>query len=213
MVRLTRKIPKSHKSLGPSSLAVTPKASSSRSASSPALASSSSSRSKVEIKESLIPGAGLGLFALRPFSRGDLLCHYSGALVDEAEARYLDPTYTVSFELGRGFRLIGDYQDGDPGIYANATHPENRSLRQNARFVLQSKRTYTRSPGKSAQPQPRGRFEVRATRSIAAGEEVLVSYGDGYWQQLRRFQEGRAPVKSLAALQRDERARRRQRGR
>ncbi|RYG67181.1 SET domain-containing protein-lysine N-methyltransferase [archaeon] len=179
--------------------------------------SSSSSLSKVEVKPSLIPNAGMGLFALQPFQRGDVLCHYSGALVDEAEAKYLDPTYTVCFELGRGFRLIGDYQDGDPGIYANATHPTNPSIRQNARFVLQSKQTYASNNSSSNDTSMvvlgsrRGRFEVRAMRDIAPSEEVIVSYGEGYWHRLARHMEGRGPIKSLEAVQRDQRACKRQR--
>ncbi len=34
--------------------------------------------SGLEVRESLIPGAGNGLFAVRAFEAGDVLCEYTG---------------------------------------------------------------------------------------------------------------------------------------
>ena len=76
---------------------------------------------------SRIPNAGNGLFAKQAIAKGSIICTYGGRLVDSCEAQYLDPTYTVAFELGRGFKLIGDNDDGDLGHFANAVQPNRAS--------------------------------------------------------------------------------------
>jgi hypothetical protein len=194
---------------------------------------------------STIPKAGTGLFAKQFIAKGAVFCTYGGRLVDPAEAQYLDPTYTVAFEQGKGFKLIGDNEDGDLGLFANAIQPDffggsptelaneenshcqnNCSRRdrnaapllqkrdvvqvmdaaivmvkQNARFELRNKRLTSSGT--------RGRFDVVAIADIAAGQEVFVNYGNGYWFTMQRFWKQLLPAKPQTAIDRDARARKR----
>lgn len=159
----------------------------------------SSLNPKVEARVSLIPNAGLGMFALEDLPKDSIIATYGGKLVDYEEARYLSPEYSVDFELGKGDKLVGDDEDDDLGIYANAVHPLNKDLKQNARFCLRSK-VYL--------PDRRGRYDIIARRDIKAGEEIVVSYGPFYWKAVQDFKEN-PPVKPLTAIARDERARKR----
>jgi hypothetical protein len=152
----------------------------------------------VIVKPSKIPQAGNGLFAGKTFEKGETICTYGGQLVDVAEAKYLDPMYIVSFENGKGFKLCGDNAGGDLGLFANAVHPDNPQIEQNAKFSLNyGQRQYL--------PEKRGRFPVLATRKIEFGEEIIVNYGHGYWTTMYKW-ENEKPVKSRGAQDRDERA-------
>jgi hypothetical protein len=155
----------------------------------------------VLVAPSRIPQAGMGLFAGQDISAGQLLCYYGGSLVDPVDAKYLDPSYIVEFELGKGFKLVGDQEDNDLGIYANSVHPDNPSLSANARFDLRGKQ-YTAG-------MKRGRFPVKATRNIAAGEEIIVDYGKSYWKTVEKWRLEGPPQKPSSAIARDLRAARR----
>jgi hypothetical protein len=151
---------------------------------------------RVEARTSNIPDAGLGLFALEDIEKDSVICTYGGRLVDYEEAKYQDPEYSVDFELGKGMKLIGDAVGDDLGIYANAIHPNNKEVKQNARFHIKSK-VYLENK--------RGRYDILARRDIAKGEEIIVSYGKFYWTAVAKFKTN-PPVKPMAAVRRDERA-------
>ncbi len=156
---------------------------------------------KVYVATSLIPAAGKGLFAKRRLEKNEEICIYSGKLIDCVDAKYVDPSYMVEFELGKGFKLIGDNLSGDPGIYANSLHPLSEGLSRNARFDLGCKKYLVGN---------RGCFAVRAIRTIEAGEEIIVNYGSNYWATLERWCSCSMPIKPASALAREERAVRRQ---
>lgn len=155
---------------------------------------------KVYVAASRIPSAGKGLFAKQPIRKGEDICFYSGRLIDSTDCKFEDPSYVVEFELGRGFKLVGDFADQAPGIYANSVHPENDDVTQNARFVLSSKQVLQAG---------RGRFPLRAIKDIACKEEIIVNYGKNYWKTLENWRAFGPPVKSAAAIARAERAVRR----
>jgi len=149
----------------------------------------------VYVAPSRIVNAGLGLFAKKRFKANDFICYYSGTLVDYNEAIYINPTYIVSFELGRGLKLVGDSLQ-HLGLYANSVRSDCADVVQNARFNLATKQSFT---------DGRGMFSIVATRDIARNEEIIVDYGLGYWNTLRNWNVS-PPVKSKAVIERDERA-------
>ena len=124
----------------------------------------------VEVDESEVHGQGL--FAIREFQVGEVVCTYGGQLIDENEAKYLPPHNMVNFENGRGFKIIGDDIMGDKGIYCNSVHPQQQ-YEANARFHLRSKKYL---------PDNRGVFNIVAISQIIEDAEVLVDYSEGYWQ-------------------------------
>ena len=153
----------------------------------------------VYVGPSRIVNAGFGLFAKKRFKQNDFICYYSGTLVDYNEAIYLNPTYIVSFELGRGLKLVGDSLQ-HLGLYANSVRSDCAEAVQNARFNLTTKQSFT---------DDRGMFPIVATKDIARNEEIIVDYGPGYWNTLRNWKVA-PPVKSKAVIERDERAAKRE---
>lgn len=158
--------------------------------------------SLVFVQKSKIRNAGNGLFAKQGFCKGDLICTYGGHLVDIADAKYIHPMYIVNFENGRGFKLVGDNQDGDCGHYANAVHPADPSITQNAKFCINDDKVYL--------PNQRGRFNIYAVKDIAINEEIIVNYGEGYWLTIQKWEQA-PPIKSEASKAREERASKRAR--
>lgn len=151
---------------------------------------------RVYVKKSHIEGGGNGLFAVERIEKGETLCTYGGQLIDPAEAKYMNPMYIVNFELGKGFKLNGDNEDGDLGHYANAVHPENEIIKQNAKFVFKSNKYLNM----------RGRFNLIATNRVLKDDEIIVNYGKGYWHTMRKWSNTDFPVKPATAIQRDARA-------
>lgn len=126
---------------------------------------------------------GSGLFALKNFKKGDEVALYEGLLIDSAEAQYLDPSYIVEFEKGRGMKLIGDAASGFKGIYANSVHPLDSNLKQNATFQVQN-HVVLNNGSKVLRSGDRAYFPIVARQDIPAGEEIIVKYGVYYWKTL-----------------------------
>lgn len=121
------------------------------------------SRSKygVKIAPSGIPGAGSGLFAVRPFKKDENIVPYIGQVVsgEELDERYGD--LTGPYALG-----IDNYRAVDSacrrGLGAWANHQP--VAQSNARFVISSR-------------GPNPTVWVRATKNIPVGREVFLNYG------------------------------------
>ena len=115
----------------------------------------------VVVKTSRLPGAGLGLFAVRAFAVGDLVCEYTGTVLDSAARNLEDKSYLM--RLGEG-------------VFVDArTHYE-----VHARYIndCRDKRVHNVSFDKRPSEQ---RALVVASRPIAAGDELYASYGPLYW--------------------------------
>lgn len=156
----------------------------------------------VEVRVSTIPNAGNGLFALKSFHKGEFICYYSGKLIDWIEAQYMDPTYLVNFEFGKGFRLHGDCETNDFGHLVNSTHISCPHVQSNARFDFKKKKIFSNG---------RGQFSIVATKDTAENEEIIVNYGKGYWNTLERYKIFGPPICTTSTLERNERALRRKR--
>lgn len=122
----------------------------------------------LRVGPSLIPGAGLGVFATRYHPKGSTVAIYYGDVMDadaiaDASRPDWDIKYAYSMELA-------------PGVWIDALrHPTciarylNDNIDRNKYNV-----TWVRRPALLI-------AEVVALRDIEAGEEVYVSYGDEYW--------------------------------
>lgn len=130
------------------------------------------SQHNLRIKESSIPGAGKGLFAMSRntpsdgivFQKDQVICRYYGEAVtqDILQERYGDYTAPYGIHVrGTAFEDAGCKR----GIGSLANHAPNS--RANARYSYQ---LHNGSPVSF----------IRATKNIRNGSEVLVNYGRDY---------------------------------
>lgn len=119
----------------------------------------------VEIRPSSIEGAGLGLFAVEDFQKGDFIVPYEGEFINEAELnrRYGDDTAKYALKVSKNVYIDSACSRGTGAFINQATKKTNN----NAALFR----------GTSRRPQD---SSVRALKAIKAGEEIFVSYGSKY---------------------------------
>jgi hypothetical protein len=131
------------------------------------------SRVPTEVRPSMVPGAGMGLFVMVPVEAGTVIVEYSGDRVGSVLQRY---------------RLRDwDYLalTSDPAVSIDARNrPEAKARYINHHFDPAARNTESRMQD--------GRRFVVALRRIEAGEELFYSYGERYWK-FRALRQHRAP--------------------
>lgn len=140
---------------------------------------------KTELRESLLSNAGLGLFATRDIRKGDVVTEYGGEVVDHAYAtlllrtkqdshlRCIVPMFQALDGRVRGSTFTLDYYNDNDllGSFANSSDTANVKY-------FTCRRTCGRVHpygGVAAE-----KVVLKATRSIAKGEEIYVNYGISY---------------------------------
>jgi SET domain-containing protein len=121
------------------------------------------------VDNSNIPGAGLGLFSKKNFEKGEIICEFSGDLIDEFEVNNRNKDGRGDYFVNMGDNLTLDSHDYDcMAKYANDAEGPKRipGLKNNSEIILYSD-DYSAC--------------IVATKSIKAGEEILVKYGSSYW--------------------------------
>lgn len=120
----------------------------------------------VEVRRSLVPGAGDGLFAKRDFAQGDVICDYRGKVLSLAQVLRLPKGARDYLMGGFGLNVHIDASEAYavPGRYVNDNFDTGRL---NAHF--------------RKLPTLR-KAQVVALRPIAAGDEIYAAYGAGYWR-------------------------------
>lgn len=121
----------------------------------------------VEIRPSTIEGAGLGLFAVEDFKKDDLIVPYEGEFIDEEELnrRYGDDTAKYALQINKDLYIDSACSRGT-GAFINQAQTKAKN---NARL--------SKFPGRrTIAPHA----SVRAIKSIKAGDEIFVDYGDEY---------------------------------
>lgn len=118
----------------------------------------------LRIRRSPIPGAGLGLFAARPL-KANYRIDYTGDRVP----LHSDSDGGVYFlQYRKNLAVDAARTNTAEGRWVN--DPKGSGRAANSEFVL-----FTPPGG-----QRRG--QIKLTRDVAAGEEILVSYGGDYWR-------------------------------
>ena len=117
------------------------------------------------VKPSTIAGAGKGLFAEKRFRPGETVARYSARRVSATSSGG-----DYSLGIGANRHLNSDSKQNFVGRYAN--DPRGTTKRANVRFSKSN--NVQQRKGRATQP-------MKATKAIRKGDEVLVSYGAGYW--------------------------------
>jgi len=111
--------------------------------------------------------AGMGLYTAIPRSKGDTITKYTGDRI----SGNTDPDFKGSmyvFQVDKQTFIDAARKNAALGRFANSPKGGHRS---NLKWVINHRDKTVR---------------LVATRSIAAGEELLIQYGGGYWGTLRR---------------------------
>ena len=131
----------------------------------------------LKIAPSTILGAGNGLFADAPISKGDTVCHYTGYRHDyQSQKRLRDRTYVLKLQNGwpKNDRRNDGFVDALPCKEVLARYINDPRVEEKCNVKFE----HIQQPGVWYCP-------VVALRDINVGEELFISYGPRYWQESR----------------------------
>jgi len=121
----------------------------------------------LSVRKSLIPAAGMGLFAERDFTAGEWICTYFGRPVPLGEmvkrADVADSEYTMG-----GFGTYSIDARDERGCLAKYINDGKDDFRNNVQFVKLRRQR---------------KALVIAMEDIPKGSELLAFYGEGYWRK------------------------------
>lgn len=121
----------------------------------------------LEIKPSTIPGAGLGLFAIKRYEPAEDIVEYTGEIIGPAEVltRYALGTRHSAYIMQVSGKRYIDAHDPDRSSMARYANDGRRESRNNAEAIVMLGR----------------RVMLVAKWLIEPGDEILFSYGTQYW--------------------------------
>ena len=137
----------------------------------------------LEVKQSTIPAAGLGLFATRAFCANEIIDEYKGNVVHRHEFLARPSAYGTDISLNR----VIDSIDSN-SCYARFSNDARSRHRNNAQ--LWSDRQYGLCLAKRRYRDGSGaRVYLVAKKTIGAGEEIFNDYGSPYWRDIMSDEE------------------------
>jgi len=127
-------------------------------------------KQQLVIKKSGLPGAGKGLFTRQAIKKGSLVVEYKGVLTTWKKITDDTKFNGYVFYINRNNVVDAKRHYTAFGRYANdAKGPGRKSgIVNNAHYITRGKKVF-----------------IQATKNIAAGSEILVSYGKEYWDVIR----------------------------
>lgn len=124
----------------------------------------------LSVRPSQIPNAGMGLYTEEAISAGTLIVEYTGEITTW-DAVKSDWKNMYIYFVNDDHVINAKDQPESYGRYANdaqgLTHSKN--LSNNCEFANID-----------------GRIYIKALKNIAANEELLVAYGEDYWETVRK---------------------------
>ena len=136
---------------------------------------------RAHVGGSTIEGAGNGLFASRDIAAGELITFYPGDVIESGEPAGRSE-YEVHFQLGgvESVLVIGDASlAGDAAYLGHMSNDCGRCLTPAAmREYALTAAAHANSDHLALEGS---HIATVASRQIAMGEELFVSYGPGYW--------------------------------
>ena len=124
----------------------------------------------LEVKASTIAGGGKGLFTKTFIPKASRIIEYKGAITtwekvkddaDNAYLYFLKPTYVI--DARHHPKSLGRYANDAKGLV------RTKGKSNNAKFLDDGLRVF-----------------IVATKDIQAEDEILIEYGRGYWDTVRR---------------------------
>jgi SET domain-containing protein len=128
---------------------------------------------KVEVKESVLPGAGKGLFAKEFIPKGTRIVEYKGKVTTWKEVNDNDGNNGYIYYVKRYHVIDASRHKSALARYANDARGLFRvkGVTNNAVYTEDGLKVY-----------------IEARKDIPAGAEILVEYGKDYWDVIRHNQ-------------------------
>lgn len=125
---------------------------------------------KVEVKESILPGAGKGLFAKELIPKGTRIVEYKGKISTWKEVDDDDGNNGYIYYVKRHHVIDASRNANSLARYANDAKGLRRvtGIANNAEYVEEGLKVY-----------------IESRKNIPAGSEILVEYGKDYWDVIR----------------------------
>jgi uncharacterized protein len=125
---------------------------------------------KVIVKDSLLPGAGKGLFATEMIPKGAWIVEYKGKITTWKDVDHNDGDNGYIYYVKRNHVIDAGRSRSALARYANDARGIGRvkGITNNAVYVEDGLKVY-----------------IQATKIIPAGKEILVEYGKEYWDAIR----------------------------
>jgi SET domain-containing protein len=125
---------------------------------------------KIEIRESLLPGAGNGLFAREFIPRGTRIVEYKGKVTSWKDVNHDDGDNGYIYYVKRHHVIDARNQKSAMARYANDARGISRvkGIKNNSAYVEVGLKVY-----------------IESKKDILPGEEILVEYGKEYWDVIR----------------------------
>ena len=126
----------------------------------------------LQIKKSLIPGAGKGLFTTVFIPKGTRIVEYKGRSTTWKDVEHdykngyiysIDPKHVIDAKTYK--KALGRYANDAKGLVST------KGLSNNSKYVVDEFKVF-----------------IEAIKDISAGSEIFVSYGREYWDVMRRNQ-------------------------
>lgn len=125
---------------------------------------------QVEVKESILPGAGNGLFAKELIPKGTRIVEYKGKITTWKEVDDNDGNNGYIYYVKRHHVIDASRHTRALARYANDARGLQRvkGIANNAEYVEDGLKVY-----------------IESRKNIKAGAEILVEYGKEYWDVIR----------------------------
>jgi SET domain-containing protein len=140
------------------------------------------------VKKSTLPNAGKGLFITRDVKKGERICEYLGEVITEKELdeRAENDIYGYAFYISKKKCIDAYYVPEALARFANDAKGLTRvkGITNNCSYEVWKNRGW-----------------IVAEKNIKAGSELLVSYGNEYWKDIKyniKLEEERKAAKKAA---------------
>lgn len=126
---------------------------------------------QLAIKESVIPGAGKGLFTTVFIPKGTIIVEYKGRITTWKEASANGDSSRYIFHISDDRVIDALTYPKAHARYANDARglKKIKGLTNNSRYIIDDDRVF-----------------IESIKDIPAGQEIFVSYGKDYWDTVRQ---------------------------
>ncbi len=125
----------------------------------------------LEVKPSSLPGCGNGLFTTSFIPKGSYITEYQGKITSWKDADHDEGHNLYIYFVNRNHVIDASKNKKDFAHFANDASGKTKvkGIRNNSEYEVKGKKVY-----------------IVSTRDILPNQEVLVGYGQDYWDVIKK---------------------------